>query len=446
MIASLMKSWTIWMKIGVILFGVFLLSWLGPDEIGLTDLLISLREGEETGNQLMLAVFLLVSLNTVLALFHYIGALLLGDEIAARLNRPWLKIIIPLIVIPLDYIVINAYYSLTYSFSAYALLLLLAILLLQAFEKDRLKPIIKTIICSQLIFGIEWLNEIPSLSRYGFGQGSISKELTDIAVQIGFEQSLTLYSLTLCLIFVINAVILAVYFSLAEQKWRIKQELHYAQLEAMQSRSGREALYLVHDLKTPLTAIEGLNSLISMKVDDSKIKEYCQRISASILSVSDMISEILYDDKKHWCRIKDLVEYVEASRLSGTNLNLKVDFQTDPEIKIFINKIRMTRALVNLIDNAYDAVNGVEDGKILLKVKNYENELWLGVSDNGIGISPKEQEKIWKAGFSTKSHPGMGLAFVRQVAEGHGASVEIDSKLGHGTIIWIKLAEGSVSR
>ncbi|MDQ7861182.1 hypothetical protein RCO48_09340 [Peribacillus frigoritolerans] len=57
MIASLMKSWTIWIKIGVILFGVFLLSWLGPDEIGLTDLLISLREGEETGNQLMLAVF-----------------------------------------------------------------------------------------------------------------------------------------------------------------------------------------------------------------------------------------------------------------------------------------------------------------------------------------------------------------------------------------------------
>ncbi|MDQ7861184.1 ATP-binding protein [Peribacillus frigoritolerans] len=41
---------------------------------------------------------------------------------------------------------------------------------------------------------------------------------------------------------------------------------------------------------------------------------------------------------------------------------------------------------------------------------------------------------------------GMGLAFVRQVAKGHGASVEIDSKLGHGTIIWIKLAEGSVSR
>ncbi|CAH0298011.1 Sensor histidine kinase DcuS [Peribacillus frigoritolerans] len=101
---------------------------------------------------------------------------------------------------------------------------------------------------------------------------------------------------------------------------------------------------------------------------------------------------------------------------------------------------------MNLIDNAYDAVNEVEDGRILLKVKTYENELWLGVSDNGKGISPKEQVEIWKAGFSTKSHPGMGLAFVRQVAEGHGASVEIDSKLGLGTIIWIKLAEGSVSR
>lgn len=72
MIASLMKSWTIWMKIGVMLFGVFLLSWLGPDEIGLTDVLISLREGEETGNKLMLAVFLLVSLNTVLALLHFV--------------------------------------------------------------------------------------------------------------------------------------------------------------------------------------------------------------------------------------------------------------------------------------------------------------------------------------------------------------------------------------
>lgn len=61
------------------------------------------------------------------------------------------------------------------------------------------------------------------------------------------------------------------------EKWAISQDLHLAQLEAQQSRSGREVLHLVHDLKTPLTAIEGLdngdpdNFMSLLSVDDPSL-------------------------------------------------------------------------------------------------------------------------------------------------------------------------------
>ena len=66
-------------------------------------------------------------------------------------------------------------------------------------------------------------------------------------------------------------------------------------------------------------------------------------------------------------------------------------------------------------------------------------DVWLGVEDNGSGISPSELNHVWEAGFSTKGHPGLGLAFVRHVAEEHSGSVRLETRLGQGTVAWIQV-------
>ncbi|MDC3423400.1 HAMP domain-containing histidine kinase [Aquibacillus sp. 3ASR75-11] len=431
-------------KFGLILLGISMPLWFGLEEIGLDDKLQKLRD-DPTGNSLMNAAFYLVLLNTIRALPHYIGAFLLGEEIGELLGKRYLKIVIPFCLIPLAYVSINLYYPLNYNFGGPAILLLVSIIFLHILAKDSIKPFTKSFVLAQLLFGVQWLDTVVFLTSYGFGLGPVSQEVKSTAVQIEFDQTLSLYSLLLCIVFVVNSVILTVYSAVSEQKRRITQDLLRANMEAAESRSGREALHLVHDLKTPLSSIEGLNSLIKMKTNDTQIAEYTEHTSQSIQAISDMVSEILYEDRKKWWTLHELISYVRSNKIRPTT-SVTFDFhlEADGDIQIFINKIRLTRAIVNLIDNACDAIQSKEDGQVTIHTIYKSGQVWIGVADNGVGLLNREKEKIWEVGYTTKSHPGIGMTFVKSVADVHGARLVIESKKGIGSVFWIVLPERSV--
>ncbi|MHB1405296.1 MAG: sensor histidine kinase [Desulfitobacteriaceae bacterium] len=446
MARKVVKSWKIWIGIGIGLFllGILIPYWIKPQLLGLDQLLQTMNHKTE-GNAVMINAFLIVSINTIIATPQFLSVVMLGDGMADAFNRSGLKTIIPLIIVPLAYVIVNKMTPLNYSFGATDIFLWLTIVVIQKLSKNKLNMGMKLLVLSQLIFGVTWLNQVPYLTPYGFGQGSLSIKVKQAAIQIGFDQVLALYANVLFFIFVASAITLWIYFLLYTEKWAISQDLHRAQLEAQESRSGREVLHLVHDLKTPLAAIEGLVSLIEIRWPDPKMQEYCQTIYGSIHSMSKMISEILYEDRKDWCELKELIDYVGASRLSGTNLSVDIQMEGEPQSSLYINKIRVTRAIINLIDNALDAIQERENGRVVLRVKTLTNEVKLEVEDNGCGISEDKVKKIWKAGYSTKNHPGVGLAFVRQVAEGHGGSVNLESEVGRGTMVWITLPLGESS-
>ncbi|MCA0985295.1 HAMP domain-containing histidine kinase [Halobacillus yeomjeoni] len=441
--SNLLRSRSIWIKVSLIIVGATMPLWLTTEMVGLTSLMEDLKE-EPTGSTLMLAAFALVMLNTVRALPHYIGALLLGDEIGINTDKAWLKIVIPFVLIPLVYLIINGYNSMDYHFGGPALLLLLSIAILHLLGKGQLRPLFKSFILIQLLFGFQWLDTVLFLSAFGFGGGPISTEVKETAAQLGFGGTLSFYSLVFCGVFIINALVLATYLTVSEQKRQMRQDLAIARLDMVESRSGREALHLVHDLKTPLSLMEGLNSLIQMKTQDKDILQYTEKISSSIQSTSDMVSEILYHEKKNWCTLKTFIEYVRANKLSDSETIYEFDLKADDRIEININKIRMTRALVNLIDNASDAVEGKTNAKVTICTKLDHDGVLIGVKDNGHGISEENIEKIWNAGYSTKSHPGVGLTFVKNVVKEHDAQLSIDSEPEKGTTFWIHLPKERV--
>ncbi|MDQ7095626.1 HAMP domain-containing sensor histidine kinase [Desulfosporosinus sp. PR] len=435
------KSPKVWIGIGLFLLGVLIPYWLKPQLIGLDQLLQTMHQKTD-GSALMVNAFLVVSINTMISIPQFLSVVMLGDGMAEAINRPIFKTLIPLIVVPLAYVIVNGVTPLNYSFSATDIFLWLSIALMQNFSRQEINIGMKLIVFSQLIFGVAWLNQVPFLSPYGFGQGSLSIKIKEAAAQIGFDHVLALYANVLFFIFVASAVTLWIYLILYMEKWAISQDLLRAQLEANESRAGREVLHLVHDLKTPLATIEGLVSLIESRWPDPKMQEYCQTIYGSINSMSTMVSEILYEDRKNWCELKELVDYIRASRLSGTNLSVDIEMDEEPQSTLYINKIRLTRAIINLIDNALDAIQGRENGRVVLRAKTSENAVKLEVEDNGYGISESDVKRIWKTGYSTKNHPGFGLAFVRQVAEGHEGFVNIRSEVGQGTKVWITLPLG----
>ncbi|MGP4059345.1 sensor histidine kinase [Halobacillus sp. H74] len=443
MVRTILRAKSFWIKIALILTGITMPLWLSVERSGLASIIEKLQ-ASPSGSTLMMAAFGLIMLNTVRALPHYLGALLLGDELGARLGYSWLKVAIPLTVIPLVYAIINGYNSINYHFGGPALFLLLSIAVLHFLGKGQLRPVFKSFILAQLLFGFQWLDTVLFLTAFGFGGGEISMEVKTIASQLGFGSTLSFYSLVFFAVFIINATVLAIYLTVSEQKTRMRQDLDIARLDMVESRSGREALHLVHDLKTPLSLMEGLNSLIQMKTNDQEILQYTNKISSSIQATSDMVSEILYHEKKNWCTLKTFIEYVRANKLSDSATIYAFDLEASEHIEIFINKIRMTRALVNLIDNASDAVEGKKEARVTIATKVAHEGILIGVKDNGHGISQDNIDKIWNAGYSTKSHPGVGLTFVKNVVKEHGAELSIESEQGIGTTFWIHLPKERV--
>jgi two-component system sensor histidine kinase BaeS len=80
------------------------------------------------------------------------------------------------------------------------------------------------------------------------------------------------------------------------------------------------------------------------------------------------------------------------------------------------------------------------------------SSVWIGVSDEGIGIAPDDLRHVFVPFFrSDKSRTratggfGLGLAIVKQIAEAHGGSVEIKSEIGAGTRVRIRLPIASTS-
>ena len=97
----------------------------------------------------------------------------------------------------------------------------------------------------------------------------------------------------------------------------------------------------------------------------------------------------------------------------------------------------------NLIDNAFDAVTYAGEKRITLRIEcppdNPDGQLVISVADTGRGIAEEHQEKIFAKGFSTKgSNRGIGLYMLLLTLDEVDGSVEIDSRLGHGSVFTVR--------
>ena len=110
--------------------------------------------------------------------------------------------------------------------------------------------------------------------------------------------------------------------------------------------------------------------------------------------------------------------------------------------RVAVDREQMGQLLLNLAQNAVSAAVEEEDGRpeVRLTARREGPELVLEVEDNGPGIPPEEQEKVFELFYSTrKGGTGLGLAIVQRIAKGHGSEVEIESREGLGTVMRIRL-------
>lgn len=396
----------------------------------------------ESGNIgiLMEGAFRLLILNIVRSAPDYLGMLMVMEGIHITWNQkniPFIKIPICFLLHIILYYIINRVYEIRLDVGAFVLLIFVCIELLSRFF---FRLYNKMFLILLFLIACQGLDLMPGMTAMGFGNGEISLDVKMAAQVLEGGRLLASFSFLLFFSFAITTLLMILLDREQRQTMQVHQQANRARMKNLEMRSFLEIQNLVHDLKSPLTAIQGLAELTESQIESGKLQEYQQRIVRASERMSNMISEILYEDRKTLTTTEHLVQvtlsYMAANPKAAF---ISVDNQC-PDTQIYVNSIRMSRALVNLLENACHFISQ-ETGSILVTITKTRTGTRWEVRDNGSGISPETLEGIWNPGYSGNGSTGLGLGFVQQVVSLHHGTIHIESKVGEYTRVVIVLPD-----
>lgn len=205
-----------------------------------------------------------------------------------------------------------------------------------------------------------------------------------------------------------------------------------------------------HDLRTPLSIIQGYIETLHMKDSELSVKErevYLNIISKSSDRLSKLISQLFEYSKLEANQIHPQREPFLISELANDihgnyfmlaknkNIDLKLSMGENIPL-VFADISLVERAIQNLMDNALKFTpNG---GKVTIKIEAAGNHVEVVIQDSGPGIKKEDQVLIFERYKQTKvgqekEGAGLGLAIVRKIMEIHNCSIKVFSQPNEGT-------------
>lgn len=210
-----------------------------------------------------------------------------------------------------------------------------------------------------------------------------------------------------------------------------------------------------HELKTPLTAIQGLidTLLDNGSMDTQTRNRFMNKIRNQINRMTELTHDLLTisrlesaDDNLSFNKIDLRTPVKEAfknhepvAREKNHELNLEIP---DEAVYMEGDASAIQQLVANLLDNAIKYTP--TEGSISIRIPEVDPPV-LEVDDNGIGIEPRKQERIFERFYRVdegrsreEGGTGLGLSIVKHVALSHGGSISLDSTPGRGTTFRIE--------
>ncbi|MDQ3392986.1 MAG: PAS domain S-box protein [Bacteroidota bacterium] len=201
-----------------------------------------------------------------------------------------------------------------------------------------------------------------------------------------------------------------------------------------------------HDLKSPITNLEGLVNILLQEVSLSNIKAYqlIQMISLSINKFKETISDLteisriqrFVEEDVEPLRFMDFIDEFKVSNSILINEN-KAKIVLDLEIKeIFFSKKNLRSIISNLLLNSIKYKHFARRPEILIKTWAVEEFTVLSVQDNGLGMKSNEVSKAFAMFKRLHDHvpgSGIGLYIIKRIVENIGGKIEVESTVGEGT-------------
>ena len=227
--------------------------------------------------------------------------------------------------------------------------------------------------------------------------------------------------------------------------------------EANQTKS-KFLANMSHELRTPLNAIIGFSEIMESgmfgSLGSEKYQEYCHDILTSGHYLLEVINDILDMSKIEAGRMKLDMEELDLSKTLAESLrvvsgraddkNLELDADIDGPIPVVADRRATKQIIVNLLSNAVKFTP--DGGKVIVRTRLLEESVVLLIADTGIGIAPQALQRLGRPFEQVESQltktyhgSGLGLAIARSLANLHGGSMRLRSRLSSGTVVRVTL-------
>ena len=234
---------------------------------------------------------------------------------------------------------------------------------------------------------------------------------------------------------------------IAEEKIIKQKDL----LEKANAELDRFVYITSHDLKAPLLSIQGLIHLAEISEDKSEVEMCLKMMMERIKGLENFIRDIIDYSRnvriglvKEEIDVKKMIESIYSDLFYLENVD-KIDFKIDVDAGLSFNsdEKRVNVIMKNLIFNAvkyqnFDQKNPV----IIVNAKEDGNHLLLSVKDNGEGIEPEIQDKVYDMFFRASeksSGSGLGLYIVKEMVGKLDGNIQLKSEPNKGSEFIIKL-------
>ncbi|RNB79101.1 sensor histidine kinase [Brevibacillus nitrificans] len=214
---------------------------------------------------------------------------------------------------------------------------------------------------------------------------------------------------------------------------------------------GQMAAGMAHEIRNPLTAINGFLQLMQTSIsqeqsirEQERFKQYINICQHEVQALEQLVSSFLILARKNETvemqnkrvELRPLLERVhELAKHYVVEKDVQLSFHYDhEEYQVWAIPSYVEQIGLNLIKNAVDAVQTSGEVRVSMQRGGTETQVVVSVEDNGCGIPEQRLRHLFEPFYTTKEKgTGMGLSVCKQLIEEMGGSIVVESKVGVGT-------------
>lgn len=283
-----------------------------------------------------------------------------------------------------------------------------------------------------------------------------------IQVNITSKSFAAIFILTVVIVFIVLPVYSIVVTREIRKRRRVEKALILAKEQAERASKFKDEFLstMSHELRTPLNAVLGFSDLLADKRCgelNERQQRYVSHITAGGKHLLRLINDILDLSKIEAGRMELFCEDLSVATIFGEVVSAlrplaekkaqALSSDVDRGVTVHADATRFRQVLMNLVGNAIKFTP--QNGHIELKAQVVENQIQVKVRDDGPGIPPAEQKRIFDAFYRLRKSgeaaegTGLGLAITDSLVKLHGGTLGLESAPGKGSCFYFGLPMGT---